>query len=424
MRILIENSCYEIKNIGDWAMLEVALQRIHTMFPEAELLVFTTNPVSLRRYFPEATPITPEIKDQGLRLWCQPWNILGGLHKLLPKVTHSILSSVEDTLRRRFPRLARLWIIYRFKKRGLSTEPMDRLLALITSVDYVICTGGGYITDSFSSHSIRLMQLLSLAQNSGRPTFLFGQGLGPLTAPHLIALCRQIFPKLDYIGLREGRASLPLALSLGASKKCLSVTGDDAIELAHGFTPPQLGDAIGINLRVATYSQVDQQILQQIREVVLRISDRLQAPLIPAPISFHDEESDIRSIEQILGQGTHLANQLDNPNKVIHQIGQCRLVVTGSYHAGVFALSQGISVVGLANSPYYRDKFLGLADQFKDGCEVVELSSNNFPNHLEASMLRAWHSAPENRTGLLNQAQLQVQTSRQAYNILQKMVRR
>nr|WP_320010659.1 hypothetical protein [uncultured Desulfobulbus sp.] len=90
MRILIENGCYEIKNIGDWAMLEVALQRIHTMFPEAELLVFTITPDTLRRYFPEATTISPDIKDKGLRLWCQPWNILGGLHKLLPKAAQPL----------------------------------------------------------------------------------------------------------------------------------------------------------------------------------------------------------------------------------------------------------------------------------------------------------------------------------------------
>ena len=33
--------------------------------------------------------------------------------------------------------------------------------------------------------------------------------------------------------------------------------------------------------------------------------------------------------------------------------------VTGSYHAGVFALAQGIPVVGLLQSAYYEQKFIG-----------------------------------------------------------------
>ena len=48
----------------------------------------------------------------------------------------------------------------------------------------------------------------------------------------------------------------------------------------------------------------------------------------------------------------------------ITTIARCRLVVTGSYHAALFALSMGVPAIGIATSRYYEDKFLGLADQF------------------------------------------------------------
>ena len=67
---------------------------------------------------------------------------------------------------------------------------------------------------------------------------------------------------------------------------------------------------------------------------------------------------------------------------MIRQIQRCRLVVTGSYHAGVFALASGIPVVGLAKSSYYRDKFLGLADMFAVGCETVTLDESDCPTSL------------------------------------------
>ena len=52
-----------------------------------------------------------------------------------------------------------------------------------------------------------------------------------------------------------------------------------------------------------------------------------------------------------------------DPRAIIKRIGRCRVVVTGSYHVAVFALSQGIPAICLANSEYYEIKFRGLADQ-------------------------------------------------------------
>ena len=59
--------------------------------------------------------------------------------------------------------------------------------------------------------------------------------------------------------------------------------------------------------------------------------------------------------------------------KVIKQTARCRVVVTGAYHAAVFALAQGIPVVCLSNSPYYLAKFQGLEDLFGSGCTIVTL---------------------------------------------------
>jgi hypothetical protein len=48
---------------------------------------------------------------------------------------------------------------------------------------------------------------------------------------------------------------------------------------------------------------------------------------------------------------------------LLARAGDCCLVVTGSYHAAMFAPSQGVSVVALAGSPHYRLKFRGSAGQ-------------------------------------------------------------
>lgn len=423
MHILIENSSYELKNMGDLAMLQTALLRMNALFPSAEFHILTTNPGLLNKYFLGNSPVLENISINGRALWHQSWNIMGGLHKLIPHSMHDQLICVEDRLRNAFPHLTRPFIKKRFKRRGVSTENMDSFFALVNKMDCVVATGGGYINDIFPYHAINVLQLLSIAQHAGCPTFLFGQGVGPIYSPRIKSLCRQVFPKLDYIGLREGLASLPLALSLGANPKNVSVTGDDAIEQAYVKTPNKIGNAIGINLRVSNYSQVNDTIIKTISKVLHKASEKLQSPLLPIPISLNKEDSDIRSIKLLLNNIHSNYEQIDTPDKIILLAGKCRVVITGSYHAGVFALSQGVPIIGLAKSQYYRDKFNGLAGQFTVGCQVIDLEQNNFSDSLEKSILNAWQLAPKLRAKLLEMAKFQIQASHQGYAKLSNILK-
>jgi colanic acid/amylovoran biosynthesis protein len=100
---------------------------------------------------------------------------------------------------------------------------------------------------------------------------------------------------------------------------------------------------------------------------------------------------------------------------ILTSIQRCRLVVTGSYHAGVFALAQGVSVVGLAQSEYYVTKFLGLTDQFGAGCEVVLLNEPGWENKLADAMNNSWNLADNVRPRLIEACQRQIELSRMAY---------
>ena len=55
-----------------------------------------------------------------------------------------------------------------------------------------------------------------------------------------------------------------------------------------------------------------------------------------------------------------------SPEAVMKNVSACRMVVTGSYHAAVFALSQGIPALTISKSAYYDSKFNGLGDMFRN----------------------------------------------------------
>ena len=232
-------------------------------------------------------------------------------------------------------------------------------------------------------------------------------------------------PAVNLITLRGSRGGMELLESLGVPTSGVLTTGDEAIELAYEAKSEEFGTGLGVNLRVASYSNVGKGFIDQLRPVLQGFARRHFAPMVSVPIAFHQWAADHLTIRQLLegfenhdGEGLNL----DTPLKVIEQTGRCRIVVTGAYHAAVFALAQGIPVVCLANSDYYITKFLGLEDQFGVGCETIRLNDPDVCGKLTAAMERAWQSAETMRRPILQAALRQIELSRGAYERVKNLV--
>ena len=419
IQILVDNSGYDLLNMGDVAMLQVAVSRLHCLWPQADIHVITNVPDRLARYCPQAQPVSSFWRLP----WLQPWNVLGALHRLIPSSNHQRLQDVETYVRMTRPALVRQWVNFRLSQGGEKLTQMHTFLNLLWDADLVIGSGGGYITDAFDFHSTKVLETLRTGRARGAVTALLGQGIGPVKKSCLQTMMKRTLPTFDFIALREGRTGMDLVSEFGVSKSRVMVTGDDAIELAHQFTPKELGNAIGVNVRLASYSGVDTSDIDAIRQLVTEYSTCRNVPVLSVPISMYPNESDSQSFQQLMRTSPNgYGEDLDSPERVLQQVGRCRIVITGSYHAGVFALSQGISVVGLAKSAYYRDKFLGLADQFGTGCHVVDFGHHDFSRRLAAAINQTWTEAPQVRTQLLDAAACQIELSQTAYKHLYSLV--
>ena len=168
---------------------------------------------------------------------------------------------------------------------------------------------------------------------------------------------------------------------------------------------------IGVNLRLSSYSEVDGHIVDLVRQALHDSAATLDADLVPVPISFKPGEADMQSIQRLLNADAKILHKdegLDDPIKVVEQVKRCRVVVTGSYHPAVFALSQGIPVVGLAQSEYYLNKFLGLGGQFGTGLTVLSLNRERLRERLTAVIAAAWNTGEHVQPALLDAARRQI----------------
>jgi colanic acid/amylovoran biosynthesis protein len=363
-------------NIGDIAMLQVCVRRLQNLWPEAEIEVLTRAPKRLEQYCPGTTPVTPGLDSRAGRAERRRASI------------------------------------------GFASRPRTHLAAL-RRADLVVSSGGGFINDVFWRHGVRVLTLLGLAQHLGKPTAVFSQGIGPLTHPVLGRVVERVMPRLQVIGLREELGSVPILRARKVRPQLIHVTGDDALLLTRRSPRPQTGSAIGLNMRVAYYSAVDRIVSDQAVAVTRESANRRGGTVVALPVSRYKDASDLEAIRTPDPGPTDYAAMRDSediqtPEDLAERAGRCRVVVTGSYHAAVFALAAGVPAVCVTNSGYYDLKFEGLGGLFPGGCHVVR-PGPRFTHELSDAIDRAWNTSESVRDRLHAAALAQVESADHAY---------
>jgi colanic acid/amylovoran biosynthesis protein len=376
VRILVDHGCYELLNMGDVAMLQACVKRLRLQWPDAEIMVIARAPEDLAPHCPGTMPIRRATTRS--------------LECLLPVRYQPVWRSVAPYIAERV----------RHSKSPSSLEPTT-VVEAVRAADIVVAAGGGYLTDTWRWHATGVLSVLGLAQRLGKPTAMFGQGIGPLEQRLVRMQACAVLPRLAALGLREGRVSLDLAISLGAPPSAVTVTGDDALELLDGTTTVN-GAALGINMRVSHYAGVDPAATMVIGDVVRAAAEAWQAPILGLPVSRHGADDDLDAIRGMLNRGSSRVDialhDLGTPSDLIVATGTCRSIVTGSYHTAVFALGQGVPTVCITNSAYYDAKFAGLRALFPGICFMTALHDTNFGRHLRAGIDQAMQLPAQART--------------------------
>jgi len=415
MRILIEPSEYStLRNLGDVAMQKTAVGRIATFWPAADIQVFSESPHSLPGYAPNVKGISVV----GRQVW---------MSGILPQ--------------RRIPRFIRHWerkvraghrqLGERLAKRSLKLRSDQRAPALtsfldaVQTADLLVVCGMGGITGTFEQYALDLLDTIALVKENGKSVVaMFGQAFGPIgNGTFLAERAREVLPQVDFIALREARASIPLLESLRVDLSRVRLTGDDALEIAAQNRRSELGNSLGLNLRVALYSNVTIKHVAQLREIILPFARARAVALQPLPSSLYVEDAESAVIASLTeGYERICISNVTDPASLTVQVRGCRIAIVGSYHAGVYALAQGVPIVGLYNSDYYRDKFLGLEALFGIGVFSVDLSDPEWTTNLIKHANEAWDNAPSCRIPLMEAADKQIESGLRAYHELRSLV--
>ena len=418
MRILVEPGSYTCMNMGDVAMMQVCVSRLTELWPGAHIQVVTQAPERLAFFCPNAEPIL----ESGKEYWFRD-KIFGRLQNYLSSGLRLRLQAVETALRRNCPLAVGSLFAAKRRLKHRDFGGISNFLNAVLCADLVVASGTGMINDEFRDRALQMLATLDMANRHGIPTAMVSQGIGPVTDTGLLASLQRVLPKVRVVTLRERLLGPTILEQIGYPLDRVLAAGDDALQLAFDNRSDALGSAIGVNLRIATYSQVDVNIVNAVRHALEIAATELNTSFIPISILFRDD-SDLKSTLALISgyEDRSLNAAVMTPLDVMRRIGRCRLVVTGSYHGAVFAVAQGIPTVAVAKSPYYVGKFQGLEDQFGEGCQLVDWSKGACAEDLVGAIRRAWSSAPELKPTLLKTTQEQIRSTDDAYRTLHSCV--
>jgi polysaccharide pyruvyl transferase WcaK-like protein len=403
VRIVIDPGSHAVLNLGDIAMLQVAVRRLLELWPSAWIDVLTTRPDALARHCPEVHPL-PAAGRYG---WLA--DDARGARAALVRVAR--LGNGGPLAQRRSMRAESAI-------RGLGAEVRAYLDAL-ASADLFAISGRGGMTDAFPEETLAVADELETAARLGVPAALLGQGVGPLDDPGLRERTARPLPGVGAIAVREARLASRLLGELGVARSRIAVTGDDAIELAFAARPERpAATGLGLSMRDSPASGMGGQ-LEAVAASIRTVARRLGTHVVAVPISLYPGSEDAATIGRMLGAPP---SEIDDPAGAIAAAGGCRAVVSSAYHAALFAAAQGVPVVALVTSPYYEGKMGGLRDAFGAGVTLVRTDQPALRRRLDEAIDFAWNAPADERQRMLAAAERQVAAGTEAYRRLRDLV--
>src|SRR6266540_6053953 len=161
-RIVVEPNAHHLLNLGDVAMLQVAVDRLSALWPGSRIAVITEAPARLGQFCPAAVPLDAS----GRRLWFEDHYSTYALHRALPNSMSNRVLALERSFRRRWPGGVNRLIRMRAALRNDDTGPLDDFLTAVSTADLVVSTGAGALTDTFAPLALAVLDLLEGAKQT------------------------------------------------------------------------------------------------------------------------------------------------------------------------------------------------------------------------------------------------------------------
>ena len=286
----------------------------------------------------------------------------------------SILRTVIDNLRKRLPDIDITVLSQdpaqtaeKYAVKAARRMSLWDILRSVWQCDLLLSGGGSLLQDATSGRSILYyLFILRLAQLLGRQTFIYSQGIGPISAPRNRRLTARVLRRADGIVVRDVK-SRDLLLELGVPADLVHVTADPVIrvkkadpalglEILEREGCPRRTDRLTVGWAVKSRGP-DRAFLRQVERCILWLKEEYGADSVLIPF-FHDEDLKVcEAVAHGLDGGAGCLRQKYLSEETLSIIGCMDVLVGVRLHALIYAAVMGVPMIGVSYDPKV-DSFL------------------------------------------------------------------
>jgi polysaccharide pyruvyl transferase CsaB len=246
------------------------------------------------------------------------------------------------------------------------------LLRALREADGLISGGGSLLQDATSSKTIPYyLAVLKIAQWLGKPTFIYSQGIGPVSRRMFDGWIRSVFKRCAYVSVRDTE-SAELLGSMRLPRERISVVPDPVMGLplrgsvvtgtvggAAGVAPDSSAvRTVGVSVRFWNEDRSELEALSRSLQVLLAADTNVRLRFLP----FHLPSDEVASQFVIDRLGDHgsrveMVRGIAHPQDMLAQVADCDLLIGMRLHSLIYAASQFVPMVGISYDPKI-DQFL------------------------------------------------------------------
>lgn len=241
------------------------------------------------------------------------------------------------------------------------------LLRALRESDGLISGGGSLLQDATSSKTIPYyLAVLKIAQWLGKPTFIYSQGIGPVSRPMFYGWIRSVFKRCAFVSVRDTESADLLGV-MRLPRERITVVPDPVMGLPlreGGMDAPRGGASdgavrtIGVSVRFWNEDRSELEALARSLQELLAARTDVQLRFLP----FHLPSDEVASQFVIDRLGDYagraaMVHGITHPQDMLAQVAGCDLLIGMRLHSLIYAASQYVPMVGISYDPKI-DQFL------------------------------------------------------------------
>lgn len=288
------------------------------------------------------------------------------------------------------------------EKYGVKAAQRMSIPAIVKAVcrcDLLLSGGGSLLQDATSAHSILYyLFILRLAQWMGKKTFIYSQGIGPITSQRNRKLTRSVLRRASGIVVRDGK-SRDLLVEIGVPDRLIHVTADPVIRVKKADTAlgleilqregcPRREGKITVGWAVKS-RRPDPTFYHEIQKCIRWLKEEYDADSILIPF-FHSEDISVcEAIAQGLDGQVGCLRQKYLSEETLSIIGCMDVLVGVRLHSLIYSAVMGVPMIGISYDPKV-DSFLASIERAAL-CDVQDFTFEKFRTAFSETMIQREH---------------------------------